>query len=208
MHRQRIYIIYPRYEVYPSFWSGIFLDRVYRAAETMQVLIDRFVGTHSRQKRELAALAPICMHPTILSFRSSLVAFLPQQQQQTIVNLHHNSRFASQILYRLKKAQIPQFQSLEICGVDSTPLKRLAPSHVHFLLQLLLHDSPSQPTSHTFIAKALIKVIIPAVESTEILQYIDSTTQQNLPNDIKRPSQNHWRRSISSSTKVNHPFQL
>jgi hypothetical protein len=87
--------------------------------------------------------------PTILSFRYSLVSFLPQQQQQTIVNLHHNSRFASQILYRFKRAQIPHFWSLEICGVDSTPLTRLAPSRVHFLRHLY----SSHPTSNSVTAK-------------------------------------------------------
>ncbi|KAH6703065.1 hypothetical protein BKA61DRAFT_191660 [Leptodontidium sp. MPI-SDFR-AT-0119] len=41
----------------------------------------------------------------LMSFRSSLVAFLPHEQQ-TFANLHHNSRFASQILDRLKNIQI------------------------------------------------------------------------------------------------------
>jgi len=70
-------------------------DRVYRVSETMQVPIDRFTGTDSRQeriqdrngfktgtdssqKRELAALARMDMHPTILSSRCSLVSFLPR----------------------------------------------------------------------------------------------------------------------------------
>ena len=170
MHRQRIYIIYPRYEVYPSFWSGIFLDRVYRAAETMQVLIDRFVGTHSRQKRELAALAPICMHPTILSFRSSLVAFLPQQQQQTIVNLHHNSRFASQILYRFKAAQIPYLWSLEICGVDSTPMTRLATSRIHFSpTYLQLHNQPQIPSQPKALIEILLQYQLPRMLSVVVV---------------------------------------
>ena len=99
----------------------------------------------NRLKRELAALARMCLRPTILSSRCSLVSFLPRQQQ-TIINLHHNSRFASQILYRFKKAQIPHFWSLEICAVDSTPPTSL---------QLLLHNSPSQPTSNSVTAKSV-----------------------------------------------------
>ena len=57
---------------------------------------------------ELVALARKYMRPAILSFRSSLISFL-SQQQQTFANPLHNSRFASQILYPFKKAQIPHF---------------------------------------------------------------------------------------------------
>jgi hypothetical protein len=133
---------------------------------------------------ELAALALKYMRPTILSFRCSLVSFLPQKQQQTIVNLHHNSRFASQILYRFQKTQTPHFWSLEICGVDSTPLTRLAPSRVHFSSTTLLHNQPQIPSQ----PKALIEILnLNRSRSTELLHYINSATNKNqLPNDIKR----------------------
>ena len=84
------------------------------------------------------------------------MACLPQQQ--TNVNLHHNCTFASQIFCRFKKAYILHFWSLEICGVDSKPLMRLAPSRVHFSppsLQLLLHNSPSHPASNSVTAKGV-----------------------------------------------------
>ncbi|KAH6694336.1 hypothetical protein BKA61DRAFT_257921 [Leptodontidium sp. MPI-SDFR-AT-0119] len=136
----------------------------------------------------------MCMRPTILSYCWSLVSFLPQQHQQTIINLHHHARFVSQILYRFKKAQIPHFWSLEICGVDSTPLTRLAPSPVHFLRHLynfssttLVHNQPQIPSQ----PKALIEIMfLSCSRSTELLHYIYSATNKSQPpNDIKHPPQ-------------------
>ena len=69
-------------------------------------------------------------------------------RQQTTVNLHHNSRFASQIFGRLGNAQIPPSWSLAICGVRSTPLTRWTPRHLPSLRHLdTPHNSPSQPAS-------------------------------------------------------------
>ena len=67
------------------------------------------------------------------------------------------SRFASQISCRLQKTQTPHYWNLEICGVDSTPMTRLATSRIHFSpTYLQLHNQlqiPSQP-------KALIEILL------------------------------------------------
>jgi len=68
-------------------------------------------------------------------------------------NLHHNSRFASQILDRLKNIQILHCQSLEICRVDSTPLTHLASGRVHFLRHLYKFSSTIPSTTKRHQAK-------------------------------------------------------
>jgi hypothetical protein len=82
-----------------------------------------------------------CTSAQVYAPHHSELSLQPRQQlQKTFVNLHHNSRFTSQILYRFQKTQIPHFWSLEICGVDLTTLTRLAPS------SHLLHNQPQIPS--------------------------------------------------------------
>jgi hypothetical protein len=96
----------------------------------------------------------------------------------------------------IQKAQIPHFWSLEICGVDSTPLTRLAPSPVHFLRHLynfssttLLHNQPQIPSQ----PKALIEIMfLSCCRSTELLHYIYyATNKANLPTTSNTPLRKH-----------------
>ncbi|PVH69357.1 hypothetical protein DL98DRAFT_174194 [Cadophora sp. DSE1049] len=115
--------------------------------------IDGLWERHSRQKRR--ALARLCMRPTILSFRWS---FVSSSSTTTTNNCQPPPQLQIRVADFISIQEGPNTSFLELgdlrsCFDASDAFGAKSSSLSPTSLQLLLHNSPSQPTSNSVTVK-------------------------------------------------------